>query len=709
MINHNNSTQKNKLLFVFFVAGSIANVNVCGAKDKDEIDLVSAIDTDKWQCDYCEFTTGVEAKLNIDAVKISDFEYRFGNYSGLQKSKTYFAGGELIYFGDEAKLFEIDVSRVGLDSVVLNSEYSVLGEYKLALQYVEIPTRQYASLHTPFENIGGTSLSLPAGWVFFGEETAPLDVTNWYEFDLAKDWKKIKLEWQHKSNDLIDYKVNFQRIKKQGIREFSAAQLWNVSYLPLSFNHQIDQLDTRINYRVGKWLVGVDYQLSSFDNAANSLTFYNPFVSTAADSQLLQVATEPDNHAFQFGLKMNYHLKSNTWLKLRATSGKAIQDQLLLPYTINSELLGTETPAEHSAKISNRALSIRLYSRPSTKFTLRGSYRFRDKRNKTQRNEYFPVINDSYVASAVTNTPFSYQTNKISLAGDWRFEPSKVLTIESRREVKKRDFSMIKETINSGVETKLKITLDSEVQLDIKGSYFKRDVSNQNPDAIPLKKENPLMRRYSQSARDESKLSFQVTSSLGENVITSFTSALLDYDYSDMHLGVRENTRMHYGLDVDWYIDEMSSFTLYYLKEANDTLLAASQEFSFADWFATNNDGSSSWGLNMKIKKLFDQRADLSFSYDHSTAKSKIVSDNGSVNAFPDISSKWNRAGVRLDFYYSDEWTFNFRYQFDSFESDDSSIGAGLPLELNNLMTFGAGNYNYQVSYLTAGFTYQLF
>gem|GEM_PF-2904657 len=665
------------------------------------------VDTSDWQCEYCTFFKGTETTTRFTLANLSDDAFRYAHATGIEEGTSAFIDGQVIYFGESAEHFNLDYSHIGLDSAALHSTYGVYSQYQLSFDYLDLPIRQYKNLVTPFTNAGDKNLDLPAGWLFFNGNNPVAVNPSWSQLDLQRDWQQLKINWQHAIDESFDYQIKVHQVENSGIKAFSAAQIWNATYLPYPVKHKTQSLNAQLSYQLDDFRGTFFYQLSEFDNGIDSLTYPNPFDSLVSGSETAQIASEPDNKAYKVGLTLNYQLQENSWAKLTASTGRLTQDMPFSPYSTNP-LLNTDLPQDTlGAKVDTTLLSLRVYSRLSPELSLKARYRYHDQDNQSEQRVYQPVIADSFIGESVTNLPYDYQSGKFSLGGDWRFLPGQLASVEFRTETRKRNFSKVEESDNEGLVGKLRLQHDSGIQLNTSISRFERDATQINMVDFLTVEENPLMQRYNQADRDEDKIKLQFLVNSWQPVSASLTAEYLDLEYTESEIGLQENRKVQYGVEFNWQVVEDINFALYLINEQSDIDLASSQGPNVSDWFASSNDTIDNVGLSLQLANLVDQQIDLSLEYNHADATSEINVNSSSANRMPTIKSDWTTAALKVDYHYSDEWRFQIGYQLDKFDSDDFAIDNVLPGTVSNLITFGAESYNYDVDYFSISFTYQ--
>lgn len=184
-----------------------------------------------WLCEYCPKPRTLSGNVQVNFGYLSDNAYHFGHYSGIESNSNLFLSTKVNYLTEQGNYAKLLVDNAGLDSLNLASKLGYYGHYQLSFAYQEIPLRQNQALSTPFQQQNNT-LVLPDSWQYLDQRTSPLETTTWRQFNSGVDWRKLTLSWRYFTAQNLDYTLNYQKLKKSGIEQSSAAQILNASYFP---------------------------------------------------------------------------------------------------------------------------------------------------------------------------------------------------------------------------------------------------------------------------------------------------------------------------------------------------------------------------------------------------------------------------------------------------------------------------------------------
>jgi hypothetical protein len=122
-------------------------------------------DTSSWNCQFCPFESGYQAKVSAGGSYVSDDAADFGDASGYDEKGGYLnVDGEGSYASDNYQLSWY-AEDLGLDSRVLEIEGGRQGSFGFNLSYRELPERVFDTTSSVFLASGPHTLSLPGSWV----------------------------------------------------------------------------------------------------------------------------------------------------------------------------------------------------------------------------------------------------------------------------------------------------------------------------------------------------------------------------------------------------------------------------------------------------------------------------------------------------------------------------------------------------------------
>ncbi|MBA6390300.1 MtrB/PioB family decaheme-associated outer membrane protein [Colwellia sp. BRX10-3] len=657
-----------------------------------------------WQCEYCPKTKTFSGNVQVNFGYLSDDAYHFGHYSGIESNNNLFLSTKVNYLTEEGNYAKLSVDNAGLDALKLTTKLGYYGHYQFAFAYQEIPLRQNPALLTPFQQQNNTLL-LPDSWQYLDQRTSTLETTTWRQFNSGVDWQKLTLSWRYFTDQHLDYAINYQKLKKSGIEQFSAAQILNASYLPLAIDEQTEQIDAQLSYQFNDLNINLSYFLSRFSNEYQSIHYENPFSSYVAGAEMAEIAHDPDNHAYKIRLKVNYQLLPASSLKLYAAFGQMRQNNSLLPYSSNAFLQQSLPSNNFDAKVATTDYALRFYSRWSSRLSFRAKYQFNQRDNQSEQFIFTPVFSETYLSEPLQNTLYDTKKQQLSLATFWRFLPSQQASIEFSQSSKTEQGISKHKTDNQGVTGSLLLQSETGAQLTIRASHFNRDAQLPMRLSTQLSDENPLLQRYNLAARVQNKLSMQLSKALNEQLYASISGALSKQNYQASSLGLQNNHRYHYGADLSWQVDEKTTLSTYFQIEDIRSQAKASDNGSL--WRNDTKERVDSFGLTLDIKEWLDEKFALSLQAIISDGSSATTLSSPSQDKLPEINSVWQQFNLKFSYQINPQIQAQLQYQHQRLENDDFAIDYVDVNTVDNLLTFGAVSHHYQVNYFILGLTYQ--
>lgn len=684
----------------------LSSINV--AAEGFEGDNISDIDLNDWTCEFCPELETWEVKLDTHLGFLEDEIFHYGNYSGLEDKTPLFFSGDINRRDKDGSYWKTSFQNLGLDSVGLKSAYGKQGSYELELNYQSTPVRKFDQLVTPFANPESSSLTLNNNWVPSDNGNNFNDASQFSPFSLSADWDRFGLTLDINNSDHFSYSTSYNRLKKQGVKEFSAAQIVNATYLPFSVDQITEDYDASISYLDEQWYASFTFKHSQFKNGINSVSYENPFISLVEGSEFGNLSAEPDNTSTTLSLNVRYNYAPRSFAQVRYSNSVLTQDQDFLPYTSNSNLLSPLPQANLDGEVITDDLSVRLRHKFSSSWSLNVKYRDRNRDNNTDQIIFQPVVTDTFVSSALQTLPYDFSKKSTLAHLDYRFLSNQLINLTYKSEERTRNFQSVSKTSENGYSIKYKATFFDDLLLTVKGEKFDRDSSElQLIDHLGVK-ENPLMQRFNVSDRQQDKVYLQLYYSPTEYFSMGLSGYMSEQDYHNTQIGLTDNQQDNINLDFSWVISEKVIMSWFWQQEEIQTGISGSNSFSTPDWRARNLDEVDSYGLNLIFKKLMDNNLDLLFDYSRSDADSSLtVTQNNIPDPFPNNGSLWSQAELKINYYYSESLDFSLGYQYQEFESNDYSIDGVTPGTLTHLLTFGALSHNYDVNYVSLSMGYR--
>jgi MtrB/PioB family decaheme-associated outer membrane protein len=372
----------------------------------------------------------------------SNRNYMFGDYNGMYKTGGYLIGDvEINKRGDNnANYFELKGTNLGLDSRNLQIRGGEQGNWGMKLEYDQIHKLWSDSYQTPFLNAGGTSLTLPAGWVAGAVSGSTANMTQ-----LAASMQSFNIETQRKSialgltkllPDDWNVAVNYKHETKQGNRLIGATFGTSggnprAAVLPEPVDYTTKLFEAIARYSTEKLQLQFAYHGSFFNNEKDRLVWMNPYANVAGASpwagtvgyglanNLGQIGLPPDNQAHQLSGSFGYMLSKATRLAGNVSIGRNTQNEAFLPYTVNTGLVSTDPLPRSSlnGKVNTTHLDFKLTSKLDPKLNLVAAYRYDDRANKTPQSLYNYIGGDSANQTNIGSTNANSDRLRYNLPG----------------------------------------------------------------------------------------------------------------------------------------------------------------------------------------------------------------------------------------------------------------------------------------------------
>lgn len=708
--------------------------------------------------------TEVRSEIEFGVGHVSDGSFKFGKYTGLEKDGAFGVLDVDIqkrgpHDGDSARYWSFTGSNLGLSSRDARIEYGEQGNYKVFLEYDQLPTFRSDSAQTAFDGAGGTNLTLPGGWVASGTTAGMTQLLpNLKDVDIEHERRRLGVGYAQVLARGWNFETRYRHETKEGLKTVGAV-IGNSGgnpravILPEPIDYVTQQFDVALKYADRKKQFQMGYYLSLFNDENSSLTWQNPFAAIAGWDASAGYAAggqgrlhlPPDNQFHQFSLMGGYNFTERTRVIADLALGRMTQDTEFLPYTVNPTLAASITqPLPRSSldgRIDTTLLNLRLASRPSALFYWNAGYRYDDRDNKTPRDEYVYIGGDSQTQNTAAtsdrrrfNEPYSYKEQQLKLDVGYRPAARTDVTAGAQRSETERTFSEREEatenTVSLGLKRTFAETLDGGVRVsraDRHGSTYRGEepfLSSYAPGytaTVPGGWENhPDMRKYFLADRIRDKLALFANYMPAERWTVGANASYLSDDYDASELGLTQSSIRSYTLDVSFIPSETVTTYAFY---TYDDLRSDQDGHSFSggavkltqaadptrDWFVKHRDRVDTLGVGFK-RTLIKDRIDVGTDYVYAKSEGKVDITAGSsltTAPLPLSVSRLNALGVYGTYRWKKDWSVKARYWIENYESSDWALDNVEPNTLANVITLGEDSPDYTVHVLTLSLAYR--
>jgi MtrB/PioB family decaheme-associated outer membrane protein len=453
--------------------------------------------------------------------------------------------------------------------------------------------------------------------------------------------------------------------------------------LPEPIDYFNNTLSTGIEFGHQKWAFQFGYLGSFFVNNIGSLTFDNPFRTTAcvaptgctaaaAGPDTGRIDLWPDNSANYLNFSGAVGLGNLARLMASITPGWLRQKDAFLPYTSNALIEATTAPLPATNLDGSKQTLAMNYRIATTKWKhveVDASYRQYDYNNNTPSRTFTPVQGDIATPTPDDNTPFGYNRKTLEVFGNLLFGKKSSIKAGYIGEWMDRTNRDVEHSKENGFRTAIDWVPIKDLSLRIGYQYSKRDPEAYVDDAATtvsggITDDQVFSRRFDESARQryrgDASLEYTPTDRL---TLSAFGGTLQD-NYNlpgntnsptplnflpgaslNYYLyGLLKDISYNYGFDVDFAVTSAASFFGEYSHEkytkrmasryrapgstvlANTCGAGAACDTPNNDWGSTARDWVDIWTVGTDMN--FGKRSLLTLYYSLSAGK-------GLVDSFP--------------------------------------------------------------------------
>jgi MtrB/PioB family decaheme-associated outer membrane protein len=657
------------------------------------------VDTSNWACELCAPSHGWELDIEAGAGYVTDDEFRFGDYTGLDDDGLYGVGRVFgRYWSQDAHFLRLEGYRLGQDSRAFFVKGGKQSLYELRASYQGIPRRSYDDTVTPFAGSGNERLTLPSDWV------RASSTQGMSELDNSLRTVKIKQDWDIYGAGITftptrrwAFDVDYQRTDRDGQDSYAGSFFFDSAQFARPIDYTTNSLETSVGYHADRWQVSLAYNGSFFDNQNSSLSWDNPYSPQAAGADMGQLALAPDNDAHQVTLAGSWLLPASTTVNGQLSLGRMRQDQKLLPYTTNAVIATSPLPRSRAdAKVDTTDVNLRVTSSPIQKLTVEGELRYNERDNDTPEEVYDYVVTDLFVSSdPARNTAYDYQRFNYKLRGEYRVLPRTRLHAGYDYERFDRTRQERNHTRTDRVWARVNSQLMQLADLDIEVYTETRDGSSYNTIGNAPDPQNPLMRLYNMADRDRYGVRSYASLYTGERASLGLDLEYNKDKYDNSEIGLKDGSYNRLGFDAAYLFPRQVSTYAAFYREKIDSKQVSSQSFSNPDWFGKTDDKFYTGTVGLKYPHIIG-RLGANVEYTHARSAGRVENEtSGLESAFPKLRTRLHQLKLALDYPYTRSLSLKFGYMYEKFTSDNWALEGIGPDTVPNLLSLGADPYDY--------------
>ncbi len=664
-----------------------------------------------WKCFFCKIQYGWSGSATLGLKHLSQGSYKYGEYTGLNRSGGYLdAGFDLHFLDKKGDYLYSQGSRIGLESRRVLIEGGRQGVYELTALYQVIPHYYYQSAVTPFSNAGSPSLVLPPNWTAGGSTGQMPDLaSSLRSFDLSKTRtiERVGLRLPpHKTH--WSYNLGFQHEMQKGIEALGGSFLTTSTLLPEPIDYATDQVNAAANYAVSAWQVKLAYYGSFFHNSIDAVRWQNPFIPYVPGADVGQIGEAPSNNFNQLSAAGSWQLPATTRLMAMAAYGRGRQNAQFLPITINPDLQTNPLPRSSlDGEVITRNYVVRLNSNPVSRLNLTADYTYDRHQDLTPQALFPQVLTDTFVAAALMNNPYSFEKRNARVDANYRLNRFVRLDLGGEHRNEQQEFANTVDTRTNSIWVSSHIRPVEEVSLYLKYLSSRRVAPDYVPLADILAPENPLLRQY--NLGDRNRKQGQITVSY---MPASFVDLSVQWQqnvdqYEATAIGLTSSRDTNLTINLGVQPARHLSLSAYYTEERILNDQAGSENFATPDWYGDQQDTVHTAGLNLDWKNIAMSHWGVGGAILYQLARGQIAVIRGAIpGAFPDIVERMQGAQLYVSRELSDHLALRFGYGFQRYRSNDWALDNVTPTTIPNVLTLGIQSPNYTINVVAVSARY---
>lgn len=667
-------------------------------------------DTSEWKCQLCPFENGYHADIAAAASYVSEDTATFGDATGYDEKGGYLnVDGSGRYAADAYRLSWL-VEDLGLDSRVVEIDGARPGTFDYRLAYSQIPRHRFDSTSTIFTPAPGDLLALPSTWTFANTTSGFTDLAqSLVSQDIENERKTLELGGRYLPTTRFRLFADYERQEHDGTNILGGSYFTNSSLLPHRFDYQTDQVDAGIRYDADNGYLKLAYYGSFFGNKFSSASWENPFLS-APGAETSALAESPDSDFQQLLLTGGYRTTAlDTSITFSAAMGRGKQDDTLLPYTTNVNIITTPLPQSSlDAKVDTTNLALTVVSRPFPEARVKFAIRYDERDNKTSQLPWTRVIADSFLSGETElNVPYGYERLRLNASADYRLFDTVRASAGYDYTALDRKFQEVAEQTEDTGWGRLEWRPNSYLELTARGGVSRRDNNGYDETLATSLDQNPLMRKCNLAYRYQQFGELSASASLPKlPIAVTATVFYADDSYSSSQLGLTDSDELRVAGDVNWSVSEKASVYLTGGLEDISTQQAGSAGFSTPDWFADYSDEFYNVGGGFRVTGIAG-KVDLQLDYTRAIGTTEIdVTGGGGPSQFPDLEATLDSLQARILYHWSEKLEAGLQLRYENFSTDDWALQGVAPDTLPTVLTLGAQPYDDDVWMAGISFRY---
>ena len=553
-------------------------------------------------------------------------------------------------------------------------------------------------------------------------------------FDLQSRRDTASVALSYNATTALGVNLSVTSTKKGGRQPFGMSFSFNnANELPMPLDNRTNDISAGLEWANSEGMIRVGWDASWFDNKIQSIVWDNPLRATDTNPfdpsgyvngngpARGRIAMPPSNMMNTVSTSGLYKMPSHTTISGTVSFNAMSQNDALLPFTINPAIAnptvfktfpGLATLPRGTAEASVHGVNamFNFTSRPNSFFGLAMRYRFNDHKNLTPEFDATEYVRFDAVPEETggRTEQFNIRENTFDLTGTFNVMPHTALRLGYIYD----DFNRTGRAFSDMRDYTLRASLDTvgNQYVMIRGTYdhTNRVGSGFSEASLEDGGAQPGLRFYDEADRDRNKgtLLFVLTPADILDVTFSVAAAKDIYSGPGHDFGLLNNTNTSYNAGINVMPSKAVSFGANYgyekfnsLQNSRNANPPGTDYGSWTDpnrtWNLTNDETVNNFDLYLDLNKMLKNTI-IRFNYDYSDSDNAFVHSGPritelSTNTFltpgdakpcaagltscflplPNVTNKWQRAGVDLKYFFTTKVGVGLGYWFEKLDVTD--------------------------------------
>ncbi len=666
---------------------------------------------------------------------------------------------------DGNRTLAIRADSVGRDDARYAFDYGLAGKYSLSIDYNKIPHR-FGNNGTLLWNRTGPGTweiadpvqaqiqgavieQFPSGISsgFLADLVAP-HLAAADSIDLALQRDRTRIAFDLGTTGKLAWAAEYRHENRKGLRPYGGNfGFFNVTEIPEPIDYDTTDAEIAGEWNGAKGGFRFGYRYSMFENSISTMIWDNPFVAVDGTNPIAYLGPNlstvsgsrgfadlaPENDASLFFASGRAKLGGSWWANGTVNYNVMSQDDPLLPYTLNTAIVGidhgtgaTFVAADRSTlpvqqadtEVEVLSLAGNAGTRLGDDWKLTFRYRYYDYDTTSPRIEFPGYVRMHAVWEEIPRitVPYAYTKDDLGVEIGWDATDTTSLALSYRLLTWDREFR----EVHSSDEDILELSLDSRPsdRVSLRASWETgersidgyeveaQEVSFLDPEGI---NNQPGLRKFAQAARDfdDYDLSLQLYPSDTWNVTLGVSGRQEDYPESEFGLLSDDILQVNFeiaytpGADLNCYLfGHIADREV--LQRARQSGATLSTD-PLNNWEAAFDEALDTWGFGLRSDR--DRWSwDVSARWSNSDGEADFTTPPGGTPAtavdfdnYEDIELL--AFHLTLDYEIRDNASFGLFYLYEDY-TIDSFILQGLQPYISGAFLLAAENGDYEANVL---------